>query len=199
MGGRINTIMQTCFFALSEVLPKDLAIAAIRRSIEKTYGRKSRKVVEKNFAAVDMALSHLAKVAASSEAHGSAPRPWVPESAPGFRPRRHRADAGGARRRPAGERISARWILAGRHRSIREAQYRRRDTRVGSGDVHPVQQMRHGLPARRVARQGRPGETDGGRAGLRSRPCRSLAPTRKASAAISCRPRRKTAPAARCA
>jgi pyruvate/2-oxoacid:ferredoxin oxidoreductase alpha subunit len=83
-----------------------------------------------------------------------------------FRPRRHRADAGGTRRRSAGERISARWILAGRHRPVREAQYRRRDTGVGAGDVHPVQQMRHGLPARRVARQGRPGEADGGRAGL---------------------------------
>jgi pyruvate-ferredoxin/flavodoxin oxidoreductase len=84
MGGRINTIMQTCFFALSEMLPKDLAIAAIRRSIEKTYGRKSRKVVEKNFTAVDMALSHLTKIATSGEAHGSAPRSWVPESAPAF-------------------------------------------------------------------------------------------------------------------
>ena len=66
------------------MLPKDLAIAAIRRSIEKTYGRKSRKVVEKNFTAVDMALSHLTKIATSGEAHGSAPRSWVPESAPAF-------------------------------------------------------------------------------------------------------------------
>jgi len=84
LSGRINTIMQTCFFALSQVLPQDVAIAAIRASIEKTYGRKSRKVVEKNFAAVDMALSHLDRIAAPRKAHGSAPRPWVPERAPAF-------------------------------------------------------------------------------------------------------------------
>jgi pyruvate-ferredoxin/flavodoxin oxidoreductase len=62
MGGRVNTIMQTCFFAISGVLPKDEAIKAIKKSIEKTYGRKGEDVVKKNFEAVDMTLANLHKV-----------------------------------------------------------------------------------------------------------------------------------------
>jgi pyruvate-ferredoxin/flavodoxin oxidoreductase len=53
---RTNTILQTCFFALSGVLPRDEAIDRIKQSIAKTYGRKGKRVVEQNFAAVDGAL-----------------------------------------------------------------------------------------------------------------------------------------------
>jgi len=63
MGRRINTIMQTCFFALSGVLPRDEAIAQIKKAIEKTYARKGMDVVEQNFKAVDAALDHLHQVA----------------------------------------------------------------------------------------------------------------------------------------
>ncbi|TNG94811.1 pyruvate:ferredoxin (flavodoxin) oxidoreductase [Pasteurellaceae bacterium USgator11] len=59
MGKRINTIMQTCFFALSNVMAKDKAIAKIKKAIEKTYLRKGEAVVQKNFAAVDHTLTHL--------------------------------------------------------------------------------------------------------------------------------------------
>ena len=62
MGGRINTIMQTCFFAISGVLPREEAIDAIKHSIEKTYGKRGESVVQKNFAAVDAALDHLHEV-----------------------------------------------------------------------------------------------------------------------------------------
>ena len=62
MGGRINTIMQTCFFAISGVLPKDEAIEQIKHSIEKTYGKRGEAVVAKNFAAVDATLEHLHEV-----------------------------------------------------------------------------------------------------------------------------------------
>jgi len=62
MGGRINTVMQTCFFAISGVLPREEAIAAIKHSIEKTYGKRGRVVVEKNFAAVDATLANLREV-----------------------------------------------------------------------------------------------------------------------------------------
>ena len=62
MGGRINTIMQTCFFAISGVLPREEAIAAIKYAIKKTYGKRGETVVQKNFAAVDAALSHLHEV-----------------------------------------------------------------------------------------------------------------------------------------
>jgi len=63
LGGRINTIMQTCFFALSGILPVDQAISEIKKAIEKTYLRKGREVVEKNFQSVDHTLAHLAEVA----------------------------------------------------------------------------------------------------------------------------------------
>jgi pyruvate-ferredoxin/flavodoxin oxidoreductase len=62
MGSRINTIMQTCFFAISGVLPREEAIAQIKKSIKKTYGKRGESVVQKNFAAVDHALAHLEKV-----------------------------------------------------------------------------------------------------------------------------------------
>ncbi|MDR1471923.1 MAG: pyruvate:ferredoxin (flavodoxin) oxidoreductase [Synergistaceae bacterium] len=62
MGGRINTIMQTCFFAISGVLPKDEAIGAIKKSIKKTYGRKGDDVVKQNIDAVDSTLANLFEV-----------------------------------------------------------------------------------------------------------------------------------------
>jgi pyruvate-ferredoxin/flavodoxin oxidoreductase len=62
MGARINTIMQTCFFAISGVLPRDEAIEQIKKAIKKTYGKRGEAVVQKNFAAVDAALAHLEKV-----------------------------------------------------------------------------------------------------------------------------------------
>lgn len=62
MGSRTNTIMQTCFFALSGVLAKDIAIAKIKTAIEKTYAKKGPAIIEKNFAAVDQALAHLHEV-----------------------------------------------------------------------------------------------------------------------------------------
>ena len=62
MGNRINTIMQTCFFAISGVLPREEAIAQIKKAIKKTYGKRGETVVQKNFAAVDTALAHLEKV-----------------------------------------------------------------------------------------------------------------------------------------
>jgi pyruvate-ferredoxin/flavodoxin oxidoreductase len=62
MGNRINTIMQTCFFAISGVLPREAAIAAIKRAIADTYGKRGDAVVQKNYAAVDQALAHLHEV-----------------------------------------------------------------------------------------------------------------------------------------
>jgi pyruvate-ferredoxin/flavodoxin oxidoreductase len=85
MGGRINTIMQTCFFALSGVLPKDEAIAQIKQAIEKTYGRRGRALVEKNFLAVDAALANLHRVEVPSAVSAERRRPpIVSEQAPDF-------------------------------------------------------------------------------------------------------------------
>ena len=69
MGGRINTVMQTCFFAISGVLPREEAIAAIKHSIEKTYGKRGESVVRKNFAAVDAALENLHEVKVPAHDH----------------------------------------------------------------------------------------------------------------------------------
>jgi pyruvate:ferredoxin (flavodoxin) oxidoreductase, homodimeric len=85
MGGRINTIMQTCFFAISGILPKDEAIAKIKQSIEKTYGLKGEDIVRKNFAAVDAALAHLHEVEVPDIVTGTEVQaPIVPPEAPKF-------------------------------------------------------------------------------------------------------------------
>jgi pyruvate-ferredoxin/flavodoxin oxidoreductase len=85
MGGRVNTIMQTCFFAISGVLPREEAIAAIKYSIQKTYGKRGESVVQKNYAAVDAAISHMheVKVPAAVNARFKM-RPPVPAAAPEF-------------------------------------------------------------------------------------------------------------------
>jgi pyruvate-ferredoxin/flavodoxin oxidoreductase len=85
MGVRINTIMQTCFFAISGVLPREEAIAAIKHAIEKTYGKRGESVVKKNFAAVDAALDHLHEVKAPAQVTSTFDlRLPVPHEAPEF-------------------------------------------------------------------------------------------------------------------
>lgn len=85
MAGRINTIMQTCFFALSGVLPPHQAIAQIKKAIEKTYFKKGPAVIQKNFEAVDQTLANLFEVkipATATAANGHSAR--IPKHAPEF-------------------------------------------------------------------------------------------------------------------
>ena len=85
MGGRINTIMQVCFFALSGVLPRDEAIKAIKASIKKTYGRKGEEVVAMNLKAVDNTLEHMYEVPVQTRVSGSGGlQPSVTPNAPKF-------------------------------------------------------------------------------------------------------------------
>ena len=85
MGSRINTIMQTCFFAISGILPREEAIAAIKNAIQKTYGKRGEAVVQKNFAAVDAALGHLHEVKAPQQVTSTFDlRRPVPVEAPEF-------------------------------------------------------------------------------------------------------------------
>ncbi len=85
MGGRINTVMQTCFFAISGVLPRAEAIAAIKHSIEKTYGKRGESIVRKNFAAVDSALQALYEVKVPDSVSSQFDlRPPVSANAPDF-------------------------------------------------------------------------------------------------------------------
>ena len=85
MGMRINTVMQTCFFAISNILPKDEAIAQIKNAIKKTYSKKGDAIVQKNFVAVDASLEHLHEVkypsTVTSKFHRNLP---VPADAPEF-------------------------------------------------------------------------------------------------------------------
>jgi pyruvate-ferredoxin/flavodoxin oxidoreductase len=85
MGTRINTIMQTCFFAISGVLPREEAIAQIKNAIRKTYGKRGEAVVEKNFAAVDQTLAHLHEVPVPAQVTAQFDiLPSVPDRAPSF-------------------------------------------------------------------------------------------------------------------
>ncbi|MCE1205549.1 MAG: pyruvate:ferredoxin (flavodoxin) oxidoreductase [Holophagaceae bacterium] len=85
MGVRINTIMQTCFFAISGVLPKDEAIAQIKKAIKKTYGKKGDAVVQQNFHAVDETLAHLYEVKVPTVVTATRQRPpMVADEAPDF-------------------------------------------------------------------------------------------------------------------
>ena len=85
LGGRVNTVLQTCFFALADVLPREEAVWAIKRAIERSYGKRGRTVVERNFQAVDAALAGLHQVKVPGEAGSALHRlPPVPEHVPDF-------------------------------------------------------------------------------------------------------------------
>jgi pyruvate-ferredoxin/flavodoxin oxidoreductase len=86
MGVRINTIMQTCFFAISGVLPREEAISQIKKSIKKTYSKFGETTVHKNFNAVDQSLANLHEVDLTGKSVTSTitRRPQVPEEAPEF-------------------------------------------------------------------------------------------------------------------
>ncbi len=71
MGGRINTVMQVCFFALSGVLPRNGAVAAIKESIKKTYGKKGDEIVQMNLKAVDNTLANLFEVPLTGKVNGT--------------------------------------------------------------------------------------------------------------------------------
>ncbi len=85
MGVRINTIMQTCFFAISGILPKDEAIAEIKKYIKKTYGKRGEAVVNQNFKAVDSSVENLFEVKVPEKADSKIrmAKP-VPDAAPDF-------------------------------------------------------------------------------------------------------------------
>ena len=85
LGNRINTIMQTCFFAISGVLPREEAIAKIKESIRKTYGKRGEPVVRQNFAAVDAALEYLNEIAIPDQPTNTSAQPtFIAEKMPAF-------------------------------------------------------------------------------------------------------------------
>ena len=85
MGKRINTIMQTCFFAISGILPRDEAIAAIKQAVEKTYGKKGQRITELNFRAIDETLACLHEVNVPDKITSTLEKTSpVPDNAPDF-------------------------------------------------------------------------------------------------------------------
>jgi pyruvate-ferredoxin/flavodoxin oxidoreductase len=85
MGRRINTIMQTCFFAISGILPRDEAIEKIKDAVKKTYGRKGQRLLERNYAAIDATLAGLHQVQVPGQVTSAFERPpAVPADAPEF-------------------------------------------------------------------------------------------------------------------
>ena len=85
LAGRINTVTQACFFAISGVLPREEAIAEIKNSIRKTYGKRGETVLARNFAAVDASLAALREVPLPGRADSTLMRrPAVPRAAPDF-------------------------------------------------------------------------------------------------------------------
>jgi pyruvate-ferredoxin/flavodoxin oxidoreductase len=85
MGKHINTVMQTCFFAVSGVLPEDEAIAHIKDAVVKTYGRKSRRIIDINHKAIDATLEQLHELSVPSNVGSNAQlREFVPADAPEF-------------------------------------------------------------------------------------------------------------------
>jgi pyruvate-ferredoxin/flavodoxin oxidoreductase len=85
MGRRINTIMQTCFFAISGILPREDAIKRIKHAVEETYGKRGKRIVEQNFHAIDATLANLHEVPVPGTVSSSIEqRPPVPDDAPEF-------------------------------------------------------------------------------------------------------------------
>ena len=83
MGNRINTIMQTCFFAISGVLPREVAISKIKHAAEKSYGKKGRSVVESNWKAIDETIANLHQVAVPATVSSTHD---MPDAVPAFAP-----------------------------------------------------------------------------------------------------------------
>ncbi|MEO8476042.1 MAG: pyruvate:ferredoxin (flavodoxin) oxidoreductase [Actinomycetota bacterium] len=85
LGSRVNTVLQTCFFAIADILPQEEAVAAIKAAIVKSYGKRGETVLTRNFAAVDGAIAALHEVAIPADAgEGSPMMPPVPSAAPDF-------------------------------------------------------------------------------------------------------------------
>ncbi len=153
--GRINTIMQTCFFAITKTLAPELATERIKQAISDTYAKKGPEILKRNFAAVDAALGGLAevKVPAGRDDHPPPPADR-PGRGAGLRAEGDGPDARRPRRPPPRLCLPRRRDLADRHGAVGEAQHRHRDPRLGSGRLHPVQQVRARLSARRHPREG---------------------------------------------
>jgi pyruvate-ferredoxin/flavodoxin oxidoreductase len=137
MGGRINTIMQVCFFALSGVLSREKAIEAIKYSIKKTYGKKGEEVVAMNLKAVDRPLANLHQVPVQRRRSPAACRHRSRPNAPRF-VKEVPAASPPARRRSARQRLPCDGTFPTGTRAIRKAQSRAGNPCLGRKNLHPM-------------------------------------------------------------
>ena len=164
MSGRINTVMQTCFFAISGVLPREEAIARIKQAVLATYGRKGTQPRRSELRGDrsrprQSARSRPVGVDRQLESRFAG----RPGRCPGLRQARDGDDDRRPRRRSPGERVARGRNLSIRNLAMGEAQYRGRDSRLVAPALHPVRQLRDGLsarehsgaPVRRIAAGGR--------------------------------------------
>ena len=149
LAGRINVVLQTCFFALSGVLPREQAIDRIKAAIAKSYGRRGAEVVERNQAAVDRSLEALHRVELPARVRPAVSRRRRPGACARVRPRGDGGDDGRPGRRPAGQRTPGRRHLPERDGGLREAQHLRSGCGLGSRALHPMRQLQLRLPAQR--------------------------------------------------
>ncbi len=155
MGSRINTVMQPCFFKLAGILPPDEAIAQIKAFVQKTYAKRGEAVVSRNFAAIDRSLERLGHVTLGAVTNDQPTTVPVPDDVPDFVARiTSRLMAGDGDQLP----VSALPVDGAfpRHGQVRKAGDRPVDPDLGSGDLHRLRQVRHGLPARDDPDEGLP-------------------------------------------
>ena len=149
MGVRINTVMQTCFFKLADVLPEEEAIARIKDAITKTYGKRGETVLKRNFGRRGRSHQRPPRGQGSRRAHlEDQPIGRFPGRRRRLHQGRPRRDHERQRRRLAGQRHARGRNLPHRHDPVREAFDRLGHPNLGQGDLHSVRTVLAGLPPR---------------------------------------------------
>ncbi|MEZ5250313.1 MAG: 2-oxoacid:acceptor oxidoreductase family protein [Ilumatobacteraceae bacterium] len=155
LGGRVNTVMQTCFFALAGVLPTEQAIAALKDAIEHTYGKRGSVIVERNVAAVDTTLANLHEVPVGAAADsGVHRRAVVPPGSSDFVQRvTARMLAGEGDLLPVSALPPDGMFPTGTAK-VEAPHDRAGDPDLGTRPLHRLRQVRDRLPARRDPAEG---------------------------------------------
>ncbi len=201
MGTRTNTIMQTCFFAISGVLPRDdgdREDQVLDPQDLRQEGRGDRPQELRGGRPHAVANLHEVKVPEQGHQRPSRCQPVVSAAGAGIRPEGHGDDDGRPRRRTAGQRAADRRHLSQRHHQVGKAQHLAVRAGLGAGDLHPVRQLQLRLPARRHPLQALR-QVAGWRARRRRSSRRRSTPAAFPTPATRCRSTPRTAPAARCA
>ncbi|MEI2653751.1 MAG: 2-oxoacid:acceptor oxidoreductase family protein [Microthrixaceae bacterium] len=154
LGRRINTVMSTCFFALSGVLPRDEAIAAVKAVGRGHVGQARPRDRAPQRRRDRRHPGRPPRGRRWARPRRPSPSPCGPDGGARLRRERHPPAARGPRRPAAGERVPARRHLAHRHQPLREAGHRHRDPDLGAGPVRAVQPLLDDLPPRRDPHQG---------------------------------------------